>query len=146
MLGVELVEASLGLDDVLGVALDVRGLALEAARGLVDHDPRVGQRHPLARLAGHQDERAHRGGHAHADGGHRALDVLHGVVDRQAAGHDAAGRVDVHRDLFLGVLRLQEEKLGADQGRHAVVERSVQEDDPLAQQPREDVEGAFPPA
>ena len=35
MLDVDLVQPALGLDDVLGVALDVRDLALKAARGLV---------------------------------------------------------------------------------------------------------------
>src|SRR6266404_5760336 len=46
VLGVELVQALLGLDDVLGVPLDVRGLAGEAARGLVHHDPGVRQGDP----------------------------------------------------------------------------------------------------
>src|SRR5579859_8113344 len=140
MLGVELVEPALGLHDVLGVPLDVRGFSLEPAGRLVDHDAGVGQRDAQVRLARHQQERAHRGGHAHAHGRDRALDVLHGVVDRQAAGDDAARRVDVHVDLLLGVLALEIEQLGADQRRQGVVDRAVQEHHPLAQQPREDVE------
>src|SRR5882672_3600512 len=43
MLGVELGHAALGLDDVLGVAGDVGGLALEATEGLVEHDAGIGQ-------------------------------------------------------------------------------------------------------
>ena len=74
---VDLVQAALGGDDVLGVALDVRGLAAEAARGLVHHDPGVRQGDPLARLAGRQDQGAGRGRHAHDHGRNRALDVLH---------------------------------------------------------------------
>ena len=44
---------------------------------------------------------------------------------------------------FLGFSALQEQQLGADQRRDAVVDRAVQEDHPLAQQAREDVEGAL---
>jgi hypothetical protein len=64
--------------------LDVGGLALDAARGLVDHDSRVGQakRLPLAPAASRNG--AHAGGHAHAQRGHVGLDELHRVVDRQA--------------------------------------------------------------
>ena len=53
----------------LRLDLDVRGHALRAARGLVDHDPRVGQRDAHARLAGREQEAAHRRGLADA---HRA--------------------------------------------------------------------------
>src|SRR5262245_29125620 len=41
--GEDLVQPGLEVQDLLGVDLDVRHLALEAARGLVDHDARVGQ-------------------------------------------------------------------------------------------------------
>src|SRR5665213_3452750 len=52
-----------------------------------------------------------------------------------------AGGIDVERYFLLRVFRLEIEQLGADQGGHAVLDRAVDEDDPLAQQPREDVEG-----
>src|SRR5690554_3477387 len=42
------VETLAQLDDLFGVDLDVRGLALEAAQRLVDHDARVRQRVALA--------------------------------------------------------------------------------------------------
>src|SRR5207247_3006068 len=51
----------------LGLDVDVRRLALHAAKGLVDHDPRVRQREPLAPGAGAQQQRAPRRGLAHAD-------------------------------------------------------------------------------
>jgi hypothetical protein len=47
-------------------------------------------------------------------------------------------------DRPLRVLRLQEQQLRADQRGAGVVDLAVQEDDPLAQQARIDVEGAFP--
>ena len=56
-------------------------------------------------------------------GGDVGLDVLHGVVDRQAGGDRAAGRVDVEGDVLLGVLRLEEEHLGDDQVGDVVVDR-----------------------
>ncbi len=109
----------------------------------MDHDPRVGQRDPRPLLAGHQQERAHGGRHAQAKGDYRAADVLHGVVDREAGGHHAARRVNVHLDLFLRVLGLQVQQLGADQRRHAVLDGARQEDDPVFQETGEDVVSAL---
>ena len=72
--------------------LDVTGLALGgAAQGLVNHDPAVGQSHPLALGAGGQQEGPHRGGQTHADGHHIRFDVLDRVVDGQASGDRSAG-------------------------------------------------------
>jgi hypothetical protein len=68
---------------------------------------------------------------------------LHRVVDRQARRHDAARRIDVHGDLFLGVVRLKEKQLRHDQRSRTVVDRPDHEDDALAQQAREDVEGTL---
>ncbi|MNN31758.1 hypothetical protein D3C81_1454570 [compost metagenome] len=143
MLDVDFVQTALGGDDVLGVTLDVRSRAAEAARGLVHHDPRVRQGDALAGFTRRQDQRTGRGGHAHDHGRDRRLDVLHGVVDRERRGHLTAGAVDVHADFLLRVFRFQEQQLGADQRGHAVLERTGQEDDPLAQQARKDVERPF---
>ena len=48
VVGVDLVDPLARLEDLAGVDLDVRRLALEAGRRLVDQDPAVGQRHALA--------------------------------------------------------------------------------------------------
>ena len=114
VLGVERVHLAAEVEDLPGLDLDVGGGALGAARGLVDHDPRVGQGAPLALGAGRQQERAHRGGHAHADGVHRRPQVLHGVVDGHAGRDHAARRVDVEVDVLVGVVGLEEEQLGDD--------------------------------
>ena len=100
----------------------VGDLTLSAGGGLVDHDFRVGQRHALALGAGGQQKSAHAGGHADADGGHVALDVLHRVIDGHARGDGAAGAVDIELDVLVGVLRLQIEELRHDQGRGDVVD------------------------
>ena len=73
-------------------------------RGLVHHDPRVRQGVALALGAGAQQELAHRGRQAHADGGDVVGDVVHRVVDRHAGVDRAAGGVDVEEDVGLGVL------------------------------------------
>ena len=77
---------------------------------------------------------------AHADGGDGRLDVLHRVVDRHARGHRAARRVDVEVDVLVRVLRLQEQHLRDDEVGDLVLDVGRQEDDPLLEQPREDVE------
>src|SRR4051812_21564367 len=48
VVGNDAIQALADVDDLLGVDLDVRGLALEARAHLVDEDLGVGQRHALA--------------------------------------------------------------------------------------------------
>src|SRR5205814_3407587 len=55
----------------------------------------------------------------------------------------AARRVDVEVDVLVGVLALEEEELGHDEVRHAVVDGPDEEDHALLQQARIDVVGAF---
>ena len=83
--------------------------------------------------------------HPDADGRHVGLDVLHHVVDRHARVGQASRRVDVEVDVPLGVLGLEEEHLRDDQVGHLVVDLLAEEDDPLAQQLRVDVEGPVAP-
>ena len=63
----------LDVDHLLGLDGDVGRLALNAARGLVHHDPGVGQGVALAGGAGAEQELAHRRGQAHADRAHVGL-------------------------------------------------------------------------
>ena len=104
---------------------------------------RVRQRRALALRARRQQQRAHR--HRHADAHRRdvGLDELHRVVDREARVDAAAGRVDVDRDVLVGILALQVQQLGDDEVRDLVVDRRAEEDDPLVEQPRVDVELAL---
>src|SRR3954470_12203185 len=57
---VDVVDPVARLEDLAGVDLDVRRLALEAGRRLVDQDAAVGQREALAGRAARQQQRAHR--------------------------------------------------------------------------------------
>ena len=78
---------------------------------------------------------------------HRTMDerVVKGQPcgDSKTGRHHAARGIDVHRDLFLRVLRLEEEKLGRDQGRHVIFDRAGHEDHALLEEPRIDVERAL---
>src|SRR5215218_2889010 len=139
--GQDLVQHPAHADDLAGLDLDVDRLALGPARRLVDQDAGMGQAEPLARGAGGQQHGRGRGGLAHAGGGHVRLDVLHGVVDGQQRRYRPAGRVDVQLDVLVRVLGLQVQQLGHDQVGHGVVDRGAEEDDPLVEQARVDVEG-----
>src|SRR5688572_19695081 len=129
--------------ELLHLDEDVGRVATEAAGALVDHDARVRQRVTLALGTSRHEHRRHRRCLPDADRAHRRFEVLHRVVDRQAGGDDAAGRVDVEVDVALGVLRLEEQQLGDDQVGHRVLDGVPDEDDPLLEQAREDVVGAL---
>src|SRR5690606_11398445 len=79
VVGQDLVQALADGEDLPGVDLDVRGLALEAAQRLVDHHARMRQAVALARGAAGQQQGTHAAGLAYAVGGHVRLDELHGV-------------------------------------------------------------------
>ena len=143
VLRVDLVEPRAQGERLLGVDRDVGGLALEAARDLVDQDAAVRQREALAGRAAGQQQRAHR--HRDPDAGRLdlRLDELHRVVDREAGVDLAAGRVDVDRDVLVRVVGLEVDQLRDDEVRDLVVDRRADEDDALAQQARVDVERAL---
>ena len=137
--GKDLVQTLLDLQHALDLDLHVGRLPLRAAGGLVDHDLRVGKGKALALRAGGQQKCAHRRGHAHADGGHVALDELHGVIDRHAVGHAAAGGVDVELNVLIGVLCLKIEQLRNDQTGSGAVDLFGQDDDTVVEQAGENV-------
>ncbi len=143
--GQYLVETLPDEQDLPGVDLDVRGLALEAAQGLMDHHPGMGQAVPLALGATGEQQCTHARRLADAHGAHRRLDELHGVVDGHAGGHRAARRVDVEMDVLVGVLRFEEQQLGHDEVGHVVLDGSHAEDHPLLEQAGIDVEGTLAP-
>ena len=83
---------------------------------LVDQHPGVREDEPLARCTGGEQHRGGRRGLADAEGLHVGLDVLHRVVDREQTRDLAAGRVDVHDDVFVRVLGLEDEQLRDQRG------------------------------
>jgi len=139
--GIERVHLRAQIQDLARLDLDVSGGALRPAGRLVNHDPRMGQGAPLALGSGRKQERAHRRGHTHADRVHRGAEVLHRIVDRHAGGYHASGRVDVQIDVFVGIIRLEEQELRYDDVGDIVVDRSAKKDDPIHQEAGEDVVG-----
>jgi hypothetical protein len=71
--------------------------------------------------------------------------LLHGVEDGKPRRNRATRRVDVERDVLVGILRLEKQHLRHHQIRGAVHDRPHQEDHPLTKQPRIDVVGTFAP-
>src|SRR5664280_107699 len=132
--------------DLLGLELDVAGLALHPTERLVQQDAGMGQGEALAPGAGSEEDGGSRGRLPEAEGGHVRLDVLHRVVDGEQCCDVPAGRIDVEVDVLVRLFRLQEEELGANQVGHRVVDRRAEEDDPLPQEARVQVVVALSPA
>eukprot|EP00968_Pinguiococcus_pyrenoidosus_P001004 scaffold48_cov311-Pinguiococcus_pyrenoidosus.AAC.199 len=141
---VQLIESSPGADDLFGLDRDVRGHALSAPAGLVQHDLGIGQGEALLRSTRREQERAHGRRLPHADGADLGTDVLHRVVDGQASRDQASGRVDIHEDVLLGRLSFQEEQLRRHDGRHVVGDGAVNYYDALLQKPTVDIKDPLP--
>ena len=110
----------------------------------MDHDLSVGQSEPLALGAAGQQECAHRGSHAHADGGDIALDILDGIVDGHTRADGAAGAVDIQADVLIGVLPFQIQQLCHDKAGRGVVDILAQHNDAVVQQTGENIVGTLP--
>ena len=109
----------------------------------MDHDLSVGQRKTLALGAAGQQERAHGGCHAHADGGDIALDIPHGIVDGHARTDGAAGAVDIQADILIRVLPFQIQQLCHNKAGRGIVDILAQHDDAVIQQTGEDIVGTL---
>src|SRR5215211_3899591 len=145
VVGEDLVEATLGHDELFGVDLHVRGLAGQPADArLVQQYAGVRQGVPLALGAGGEQEGPHRGGHAQGRSRYVGLDELHGVVDRKSCRNAAARGVDVQVDVLLGVLTLEVQQLRHYGVGHLVIYGGPKEDDAVLEEPRVDVHGPLP--
>ena len=111
----------------------------------MDHDLTVGQGDALTLGTGGEQECAHAGGHADADGGDVALDEVHGVVDRHTGRNRATGAVDIERNILVGILGLQEQELRDHQGSGGVIDLVRQENDAVVEKTGEDVIGTLAP-
>src|SRR5215469_2865701 len=126
--------------DLSRLDLDVGGLALDSwSPRLVDHHAGVWQREALARGAACEQDRCGAGREACAERADVRADELHRVVDGQPSACRPTGAVDVHGDVLLRILALQEEQLG----HHGVGDRigdlTAHEHDAVAQETRVDV-------
>ena len=92
VVGDHLLEQLAHPQDLVGLDLDVGGLAEGALGvGLVDQDPAVRQRQPLAGVPAASRIAAAEAAWPEADRLHVGLDELHRVVDRGQRGERAAG-------------------------------------------------------
>jgi hypothetical protein len=110
--------------------------ALAAARRLVNHDARVRQRVAFAFRAGRQQERSHARCESRTKRRYLRLDELHRVVDRKPVVNGPAWRIDIKKDVLVGVLGFQKQHLRDDQAGGLIVDGTDQKHDPLAQEPR----------
>jgi hypothetical protein len=107
----------------------------------VDHHAAVRERVALALRASGEQHGAHRRRLAEAVRRDLRLDELHRVVDREAGGHRAARRIDVHLDVLRPPGLVQEEELRHHRVRDLVVDRGADEDDAVLEEARVDVVG-----
>mmetsp|Transcript_14104 Transcript_14104/g.38623 ORF Transcript_14104/g.38623 Transcript_14104/m.38623 type:complete len:212 (+) Transcript_14104:310-945(+) len=128
------------MEDFPRLDADVGCLPLCASERLVDHNARV--REALAFSLGSccQQKGAHRRGHPKADRLYFARNELHRVEDGQASRHGPPGRIDVHRDVFLGVLARKVQHLRDKHLRHFVFDLSPANDDAILQELRHHVQ------
>src|ERR1700761_3003705 len=130
--------------DFASVNVDVGGLTAEASHGrLMDQNARVGKREPLTLCSSEQQERAHAGSLTDAEGCHRVLDVLHGVIDGEAGSDGTAWRVDVELDVLVWVFARQEQQLCDHKIGYLIVNRRAKKNDVIAQQTRVNVVGTL---
>ena len=109
----------------------------------MNHDLGVRQAEALALGAGRKQHGGHRRGHTDADGGDLRLNEVHGVQNCQAGVDLATGRIDVERDILLGILALKMQQLGNDQVGADGVDLLAQEDDAIVEQARIDIVAAL---
>ena len=114
-------------------------LAAKSPQRLMDHDPRVGERKTLARGPGRQEDGPHTCGLPDTDRRDRSLQVLDSVVDRQSTGDDAAGGVDIEKDILLRIFRVKKEELGNNQVGKVIINLAAQKNNAILQQTGVDV-------
>jgi hypothetical protein len=91
------VKEGLNKENFLGLDLDISSLTLRTSKRLVDHNARVGQRFPLARSSGTEEECTHGCRSAEANSGDIAGNVLHGIIDGHTRRHRPTRRVDCRK-------------------------------------------------
>ncbi len=131
--------------DFLGLDLQIGGRSLHHAgdQRLVQQDPAVGQHKSFAFGAAGKQDRAHTCRLPDAIGGYIAAQKLHRVIDGQPGGDHAAGGVDVKMNVGFIVFVAQKQHLGDDQIGDIIVDAAAEKNDPVFQQPGENIVGPF---
>src|SRR5437773_11412034 len=103
MLGDNRIEALFEFEHVADADFDVAGGTLSASKDLMDHDVGVWQGVSLSPGAATEEHGTHAGGLTDAVSVCVASEKLHGVVNREAGGDAAAGRVDIEVNVLFGI-------------------------------------------
>lgn len=130
----------LGVQNLLGLDLNVRRLSLRPTERLVNHDARIGQGLALARRPRPEQKGAHGGGHAKADRLYIAGNELHGVVNGESRRDGSAGAVDVERNVLVGVFVGEVEELCDENVGDFVVDFGAEEEDAVFEETTDDIE------
>ena len=99
----QLVQLVTDPQDMVGIDLDIRCLALCSAGRLMDHDLRVRESKPLALRSACQKECSHTGRHSDTGCADVAFYILHGIVDCHAVCHGTARAVDIEVDILVRI-------------------------------------------
>ena len=130
----DFVEGVAGLEDFLGLDLDVGNLPADLPVGLMNHDLGMGQREAFSLGAAGQEDSSAAGSQPDAVSRHGATEDLHRVVDGQGGADAAARRVDIEVDFLAAILALQVEQLHHQLVGIAVVDLALEKDDTVLQQ------------
>ena len=80
---------------------------------------------------------------ADADGLHVAFNEVHRVSNCETRCHHATRRIDVERDVLLGIFGFEKKKLANDDAGHVVFDFTRHEDNPVAEQSGIEIEGTL---
>src|SRR4029079_19476669 len=111
---------------MLGSDSDIRCLAFHSAQWLMDHDFGIWQDEALVFLAGRKNDGSSRSSEPDAESGNMRAHVVHRIYYCHSGGDRSAWRIYIQKYIFLGVFRLEEEKLGDNDIRDIVVYRARQ--------------------
>src|SRR5450830_277881 len=137
--GKNLAHRLLDPQNLFGLNFNVRRLSLCPTPGLVDHNTRVRQRKSLSLASGSKKNGGEACRLSQTDGGHRSVDVLHGIIDRHARSDFATNAVDIEIDVFGATFSCQIEHFGNNQVRDLCIDLSAEEYNTILQQPGIDI-------
>mmetsp|Transcript_4896 Transcript_4896/g.11680 ORF Transcript_4896/g.11680 Transcript_4896/m.11680 type:complete len:333 (+) Transcript_4896:1313-2311(+) len=143
MIYVQIVETGPHPQQFLCPDLNVRGHSLSSPAGLVEHDGGIRKGGSAALGTAGQEQGSHRCRLSHGDRVDVGADIAHGVVHGHSRCDGSPRAVNVHVEGAIGVLGLQKQELCRHHGGHLVGDLTVNTDDPFAEQPRVDIEGAL---
>src|SRR3989344_6978065 len=109
----------------------------------MNHDFSIGKSKSFPLSPGRKKPGAARGSHANADSGNIRLNVIHGINHGQSGRSRSTWRIDVKRDIFLRILKLEKKKLGNDNISNIVIDRSAEKHDSLTQKSRVNIIRSF---